>query len=136
MSTTAKKAEDLNVLVVDDEEKIGELIKIFLEFEFPFHSIVLAPNAMQATQKCLNQDFDLMIVDHVMPGKTGIEFIETVKNTVKFHRVKVILISGYLQHEDVIHAIKLGIKHIVVKPFTRQQLVNQVSDILGIATEV
>lgn len=130
--SSPKKIEDMSILVVDDEEKIGELIKVFLESAFPFRSVVLAPNALQATQKCLNQEFDLMIVDHVMPGKAGIEFIEQIKNSVKFNRVKIILISGYLQQEDVLQAIKYGVKHIVVKPFSRQQLISQVSDILNI----
>ena len=130
--TQQKKIEDMSVLVVDDEEKIGELIKVFLESAFPFRSIVLAPNALQATQKSLNQEFDLLIVDHVMPGKVGIEFIDQIKNNVKFSKVKIILISGYLQQEDVLQAIKLGIKHIVVKPFSRQQLVSHVAEIMNI----
>ena len=127
-----KKVEDMSVLVVDDEEKIGELIKVFLESAFPFRSVVLAPNALQAMQKSLNQEFDLLIVDHVMPGKVGIEFIDQIRNNVRFSKVKIILISGYLQQEDVLQAIKLGIKHIVVKPFSRQQLVSQVADIMKI----
>lgn len=127
-----KKVEDMSVLVVDDEEKIGELIKVFLESAFPFRSVVLAPNALQATQKSLNQEFDLLIVDHVMPGKVGIEFIDQIRNNVKLSKIKIILISGYLQQEDVLQAIKLGIKHIVVKPFSRQQLVSQVADIMNI----
>ncbi|HXH76333.1 MAG TPA: response regulator [Bacteriovoracaceae bacterium] len=126
----SKKPEDMNVLVVDDEEKICELIKIFLESAYPFHSVVLAPNVLQATQKTLNQEFDLIIIDHVMPGKPGIEFIEQMRNSVKFNKLKIVLISGYLQQEDVLQAIKLGVKHVVVKPFTRQQLISQVADIL------
>lgn len=123
----------MNILVVDDEEKICELIKIFLESAYPFRSVVWAPNAVQGMQKCLNQEFDLIIVDHVMPGKPGIEFIEQLRNSVKFNKTKILLISGYLQQEDVLEAIKLGVKHIVVKPFTRQQLVQQVGDILKIS---
>lgn len=133
MTVGSRRAEDMNILVVDDEEKICELIKIFLESAFPFHSVVWAPNAVQGMQKCLNQDFDLVIVDHVMPGKPGIEFIEQLRNSVKFGKVKVLLISGYLQEEDVLQAIKLGVKNIVVKPFTRQQLVQQIGDILKIS---
>ena len=126
----AKKIEDMNVLVVDDEEKICELIKIFLESAFPFHSVVAAPNSTMATQKFLNQEFDLLIIDHVLPGKAGVEYIEHLRSSVRFNKLKIILISGYLQQEDVLTAIQHGIKHIVVKPFTRQQLVTQVADIL------
>ena len=130
-----KKIQDMNILVIDDEEKICELIKIFLESAYPFHSIVTAPNSAQAMQKFQNQEFDLLIIDHVMPGKVGLEFIEQLKSNVKFHKLKIILISGYLKQEDVQTAIQLGVKNIVVKPFTRQQLVNQVSEVLKISPE-
>lgn len=132
---SAKKPQDMNILIVDDEEKICELIKIFLESAFEFRSIVTAPNAAQAMQKFANQEFDLIVIDHVMPGKAGIEFIEQLRHSVKYNKLKVILISGYLQQEDVLTAIQLGIKHIIVKPFTRQHLINQVSDILKINLE-
>lgn len=133
MST--KKPQDMNILVIDDEEKICELIKIFLESTFKFHSVVTAPSAVQATQKLLNQEFDLLIIDHVLPGKMGVEFIEQLRNSVKFNRMKIILISGYLQQEDVLSAIQNGVKHVVVKPFTRQQLVSQVADVLKIPVD-
>ena len=68
---SAKKPQDMNILVIDDEDKICDLIKIFLESTFRFHSVVTAPSAVQATQKLLNQEFDLLIIDHVLPGKMG-----------------------------------------------------------------
>lgn len=125
-----KRTQDMNILVVDDEEKICELIKIFLESAHEFRTIVTAPNAAQAMQKFANQDFDLVIIDHVMPGKAGIEFIEQLRHSVKYNKLKIILISGYLQQEDVLTAIQLGVKNIIVKPFTRQHLLNQVQEIL------
>ena len=131
-----KRPQDINILVIDDEDKICELIKIFLESAYPFRLVVSAPPTAQATQKFLNQEFDLLIIDHVLPGKTGLEFIEQLKNSVKFNRMKIILTSGYLQQEDVLTAIKLGVKNIVVKPFTRQQLITQVSGILNIKPEI
>jgi two-component system chemotaxis response regulator CheY len=83
-------------------------------------------------QKLANQEFDLLIIDHVMPGKAGIDFIGQIKNSVRYNKMKIILISGYLQQEDVLSAMQFGIKHVIVKPFTRQQLVNHVGDILKI----
>lgn len=131
----SKKPQEMNVLVIDDEEKICDLIKIFLETTFKFHSVVTAPSAIQGAQKLLNQEFDLLIIDHVLPGKMGVEFIEQLKNSVKFNRMKIILISGYLQQEDVLNAIHYGVKNIVVKPFTRQQLVSQVAEVLKIPVD-
>lgn len=129
---TKKRIEEMNVLVIDDEEKICELVKVFLGTAFPFNSVVHAASAFHANQKFQNQSFDLIIVDHVLPGKLGLEFIEQLRKTVKYNRVKILLMSGYLQQDDVLTAIDVGVKHILVKPFTRQQLVEKVSSLLGV----
>lgn len=130
-----KKIEEMNVLVLDDEEKICSLIKVFLETSFNFKSIVVATTVVQANQKLINQEFDLLITDHVLPGKLGIDFVKNLRQSVKFNRLKVILISGYLQQEDVLKAIGVGVRNVLVKPFTRQQLIQQVNDVLGIGSE-
>jgi DNA-binding response OmpR family regulator len=127
-----KKIEDMNVLILDDEEKICSLIKVFLESTFEFKSIVIAHNVLQANQKLINQDFDLLITDHVLPGKLGVEFIKGLKSSVKFNRLKIVLISGYLQQEDVVSAIQSGVKNVLVKPFNRKQLIDQICDVLKI----
>lgn len=132
---TQKKIEDMNVLVLDDEEKICSLIKVFLETSFNFKSIVVATTVVQANQKLINQEFDLLITDHVLPGKLGIDFIKNLRQSVKFNRLKVILISGYLQQEDVLKAIGVGVRNVLVKPFTRQQLIQQVNDVLRIGAD-
>ena len=127
MTTNIK---DVNIIILDDEEKICELIKVFLGTMGQFNSIVVANNTLQALQKFQNQRFDLLILDHVLPGKLGIEFAETLRKSVKFHNLKILLISGFLQQEDVLRSVDLGIKDILVKPFTRQQLVGKVAEML------
>ncbi len=124
---TSHDIKEMNILIVEDEEKICEIIRVFLNSIGPFKSIVIANNTLQAMQKFQNQNFDLLILDHMLPGKHGIEFAETLKKSVKFHSLKILLISGFLQQEDVLHSVDLGIKHILVKPFTRQQLAEKVS---------
>ena len=122
--------KDVNIIILDDEEKICELIKVFLGTMGQFNSIVVANNTLQALQKFQNQRFDLLILDHVLPGKLGIEFADTLRKSVKFHNLKILLISGFLQQEDVLRSVDLGIKDILVKPFTRQQLVGKVAEML------
>lgn len=121
----------MNVLIVEDEVKISELIRIFLQTQFKFNSIITAESAATAIQKCQNQEFDLIIIDHIMPGRLGLEFIEKTKNSPKFLNTKYVLISGYLEQTDVLKAINLGVKNIVVKPFTRQQIVEQVQSAIS-----
>lgn len=122
----------MNVLILDDEEKICSLIRVFLESSYNFKSIVIANNVLQANQKLINQEFDLLITDHVLPGKMGVEFIKGLKSSVKFNRIKIVLISGYLQQEDVLGAIQSGVKNVLVKPFNRKQLIDQVAEVLKI----
>jgi DNA-binding response OmpR family regulator len=130
-----KRIEEMNVLVIDDEDKICDLVRVFLSTAFPFNSVVSAASAFHANQKFQNQQFDLIIVDHVLPGKLGLEFVEQLRKTVKYNRVKVLLMSGYLQQDDVLTAIDVGVKQILVKPFTRQQLIEKVSSILGVSDD-
>lgn len=130
-----KPIEEMNVLVIDDEEKICELVKVFLSTAFPFNSVVAASSAFHANQKFQNQQFDLIIVDHVLPGKLGLEFVEQLRKTMKYSRVKICLMSGYLQQDDVLTAIDVGVKHILVKPFTRQQLIEKISELLGVSED-
>ncbi len=122
--------KQMNILILDDEEKICDLVKAFLNSMGKWNSIVIANNTLQATQKLQNQRFDLLILDHVLPGKLGIEFAETLRNTVKFQSLKIMVISGFLQQDDVLKSVDLGIKHILVKPFSRQQLIEKVTEIL------
>lgn len=129
-----KDIKEMNVLVVDDEDKICDIIQLFLGTLGPFKSVVKANNTLQALQKFQNQHFNLLILDHVLPGKHGIEFAETLKKSVKLHNLKILLISGFLQQEDVLRSVDIGIKHILVKPFTRQQLISKVSEILELPT--
>ena len=131
--TTLRDIKEMNILIVEDEEKICEIIRVFLNSMGPFKSVVIANNTLQAMQKFQNQSFDLLILDHMLPGKHGIEFAETLKKSVKFHNLKILLISGFLQQEDVLHSVELGIKHILVKPFTRQQLAQKITHMLELA---
>lgn len=130
-----KRIEEMNVLVIDDEEKICELVRVFLSTAFPFNSVVAAASAFHANQKFQNQQFDLIIVDHVLPGKLGLEFVDQLRKTMKYNRVKILLMSGYLQQDDVLNAIHVGVKHILVKPFTRQQLIEKVSALMGVSED-
>jgi len=130
--SSSKQIKDMNILIVDDEDKICEIMRVFLNTLGPFKSIVVADSTLRAMQMFQNQQFDLLILDHVMPGKLGIDFAESLRKSIKFHNLKILLVSGFLQQEDVLHSVEIGIKHILVKPFTRQQLVEKVAQMLDL----
>jgi len=130
MSTDDTKFYD--IIVVDNELKICELIKFFLSLSKKVGKVVIAENALQANQKLSNQKFDVMIIDQLMPGKTGLELIEQLNRVPKYSKMKYLLISGCLQKEDVISALQLGVKHVLVKPFSHSQLFEKLEVLLGI----
>jgi YesN/AraC family two-component response regulator len=122
----------LNVLIIDNEDKICFLIKTILKMYPYFDSIMIADSAFTALQKMQNQHFDLIIVDQVMPIKDGLSFIEQSMRTYKYKNIKYILISGYLKEDDVHRALQLGVQNVLVKPFNKQQLLDKIASIYKI----
>lgn len=119
-----------NVLVIDDEEKICKIIRIFLNLSPKIKNVVIAKDTIEGMLKLNNQDFDLIIVDKSMPNKSGLEFVENLRKSLKHQKTKILLISGCLTKEDTLVAMKLGIKEILVKPFNRQRLMEKLDGIL------
>ena len=103
------------LLVVDDEEKIRLVIRKYAEFEE--YEIEEAENGMKAIQMCRQKDFDLIILDIMMPELDG---FSTCKEIRKEKDIPVIMLSARGEEYDKIHGFELGIDDYVVKPFSRR----------------
>ncbi len=121
-----------SALVVDDEKQICELIHGFLIQTDEFHSVVEAESMTQAAQKIHNQHFDIIITDYLLIGKSGLDLIKYMSQITKYRRVKILLISGYLKKDDLSKALAMNVKNILVKPFTKKQLLDKVFQMLKI----
>jgi DNA-binding response OmpR family regulator len=121
-----------NVLVIDDEEKICKIIRIFLNLSPKVKNVVVAKDSIEGMLKLNNQSFDLIIVDKSMPNKSGLEFVENLRKSLKHQKAKILLISGCLTKDDTLVAMKLGIKDILVKPFNRQRLMEKFNGIFNL----
>jgi len=110
-----------NILVVDDEEKIRSIIKKYAEFEG--YMITEAGNGMEAIQICKENDFDLMILDVMMPELDGFSACREIK---KFKNIPVIMLSARGEEYDRIHGFELGIDDYVIKPFSPKELMMRV----------
>lgn len=115
-----------NILVVEDDKKICDLIKVLLKVGTQDVQAVLANDATQALFKLENQDFDLLLIDQNLPGKTGVDFVRQLRKMMKHASVKVVLMSAVLSKDDVQSALSVGIEDIIVKPFTFQQLMGKI----------
>lgn len=114
-----------SILVVDDEEKIRELIKKYAEFEG--YGITEAADGMEAVEICRQKDFDLIILDIMMPNLDG---FSTCKEIFKNKKIPVIMLSARGEEYDRIHGFELGIDDYVVKPFSPKELMMRVNVVI------
>lgn len=109
------------ILVVDDEVKIRAIIRKYGEFEG--YEITEATNGMEAIRLCREQDFDVIILDIMMPELDGFSTCREIK---KIKNIPVIMLSARGEEYDKIHGFELGIDDYVVKPFSPKELMMRV----------
>ena len=114
-----------NILVVDDEERIREIIKKYATFEG--HSVVEAKDGMEAVELCRKTTFDIIIMDVMMPELDGFSACKEIR---KHADTPIIMLSARGEEYDRIHGFEIGVDDYVVKPFSPKELMMRVSAVL------
>lgn len=114
------------LLVVDDEEKIREMIKKYAAFEG--YEVAEAADGMQAVELCRREKFDLIILDVMMPELDGFSACREIRKNDE--QTPVLMLSARGEEYDRIHGFELGIDDYVVKPFSPRELMMRVGAIL------
>ncbi len=109
------------VLVVDDEEKIRAIIRKYAEFEG--YEITEAENGMEAVALCEKQDFDVIIMDVMMPELDGFSACKEIR---KKKEIPTIMLSARGEEYDRLHGFEIGVDDYVVKPFSPRELMMRV----------
>jgi len=133
MIETPAKAK---ILVVDDNLPLLKLLRIFIDQEG--HFVFLASDGEQALALAARQEFDLLITDLIMPVKEG---VETIMCFQKLHpRTRIIAMSGggirAAPQNYLGIARSLGVVHTLVKPFSKDELMESVSRELAAGREL
>ena len=111
----------LKVLIADDEINICNLIRHLLDWEDLGLALSgVAYNGIEAYQKILQDQPDILITDICMPGMDGLELIEKIKLAAP--NIKVIVISGFKQFDYVYKAVKYGVVDFILKPINKSEL--------------
>ncbi len=113
------------LLVVDDEEKIRELIGKYAKFEG--HSVDFATDGMEAVEKCRENTYDAIIMDIMMPNLDGFSACREIR---KNSDVPILMLSARGEEYDKINGFELGVDDYVVKPFSPKELMLRVEAIL------
>lgn len=113
------------ILIVDDEPRIAELIKKYASFEG--HETEEVYDGMEAIDICKNSDFDIVIMDIMMPELDGFSAVKEIR---KFSDVPVIMLSARGEEYDKIHGFEVGADDYIVKPFSPKELMMRIEAIL------
>ena len=116
-----------HILVVDDDDKIRELIKQFL-IDKGF-IISTANNAEDAKSKIDIFNFNLVILDVMMPGQTGYDLTKELKQT---KNLPIILLTAKGEVENRIHGLEIGADDYLGKPFEPQELLLRIKNIIKV----
>ncbi|MBQ6479398.1 MAG: response regulator transcription factor [Erysipelotrichaceae bacterium] len=113
------------LLVADDEEKIREMLGKYALHEG--HEVTLASNGSEALQLFKNGDFDLVILDVMMPEMDGYEALKRMK---EIRDVPCIFLTALGQEYDRIYGFDIGAEDYVTKPFSLKELMMRIKVIL------
>ncbi|MBE7549581.1 MAG: response regulator [Anaerolineales bacterium] len=116
------------ILVVDDEEGILTVLNRILELLMPGYDISTATNGLTAWQQLQQRSFDLLLTDQYMPGMTGLELAQQVRD--KLPELPIVLMSGITDGHIEAEAQKLGLVGFLSKPFSVHQLRELLESIL------
>jgi len=114
-----------HVLVVDDDDRIRELVKEYLE-ENNF-IVTSAKDALDAKKKLKILKFDILILDIMMPGESGLSLTKEVK---KNNSTPIILLTAKGETQDRIKGLELGADDYLGKPFEAKELLLRINNIL------
>ncbi|MDA8537444.1 response regulator transcription factor [Candidatus Pelagibacter bacterium] len=115
-----------HILVVDDDDGIRSLVKQYLN-ENNF-LVTTANSAESASEKILIIKFDLIVLDVMMPGKSGLEFIKENKKKIN---TPVILLTAKGEANDRVEGLEIGADDYLPKPFEPKELTLRIKNILN-----
>lgn len=114
------------ILVVDDEPKIREVIREYAEFSG--FEVTEAEDGMSAVGLCKLNDYDLIVMDIMMPKLDGYSACKEIK---KFKDIPIIMLSARGEEYDKLFGFELGIDDYVVKPFSAKELIARINAVLS-----
>ena len=115
-----------HILVVDDDEGIRLLVKKYLNEKN--YLVTTADSAENALEKIKILKFNLIILDIMMPGKSGLEFIEENKKNLE---TPIILLTAKGEVSERVHGLEVGADDYLPKPFEPKELILRIKNILN-----
>ena len=133
MKGSSQMAQEIqNVLVVDDNQDVRDLVVLFLSAD-GFH-VFSASNGEEALAILKSNPINLVLLDVMMPGKSGIQVLSEIRthSNKTIREIPVMMITAKSSTEDIDEALAAGANSYVVKPFRATTIREKVRSILNI----
>jgi two-component system, OmpR family, phosphate regulon response regulator OmpR len=114
-----------HILAVDDDDRLRELLKKFLS-ENGFR-VSVARDAADARTKLAALEFDLMVLDLMMPGESGLDLAADIRKT---NSIPILMLTAMAESEDRISGLEKGADDYLTKPFEPRELLLRINNIL------
>ena len=119
---------NLNILVVEDEDAIREmLIMALTQGELNVTAVASAEAALRALA---DQSIDLIVLDWMLPGISGVELARRLKQDATYKQLPIILLTARAEENDKIRGLEIGADDYMTKPFHREELVARIHAII------
>ena len=112
----------MKVLIVDDEDMIRNVLKEYVEFEG--NEAFEAADGMEAVKMCRTDDFDVILMDVMMPRLDGFSAVKEIK---KFKDIPVIMLSARGEEYDKLFGFEIGVDDYVTKPFSPKEVMARIN---------
>ncbi|MDD2761628.1 MAG: phosphate regulon transcriptional regulator PhoB [Methylomonas sp.] len=119
---------NLNILVVEDDDAIREMLVMVLE-QANFH-VEAVGSAEQALQALAEIRVDLLVLDWMLPGITGVELARRLKRESGYKDLSIILLTARGEEEDKIRGLEIGADDYVTKPFSPKELIARIKAVM------
>jgi two-component system phosphate regulon response regulator PhoB len=117
------------ILLAEDEDVLRMLVVDSLEDEG--HDIDEASDGIEALDYVKKYEYDLILMDYMMPGMTGLEVIKEIRQMPEKRKVKILMLSAKSQKSDQEQVLQEGADYFMAKPFSPLALVNRIEEILS-----
>ena len=112
----------MKVLIVDDEDMIRNVLKEYVEFEG--NEAFEAADGMEAVRMCRDNDYDVIIMDVMMPRLDGFSAVKEIK---KIKDIPVIMLSARGEEYDKLFGFEMGVDDYVTKPFSPKEVMARIN---------
>ena len=119
------KKLSFHILIIDDDQKIRQLLKKFLENNS--FRVSDAGNTQQAKKIMETLIFDLLVIDIMMPGQNGLEFLKEIRQT---NSIPTLMLTAMSNPEDRLDGLEYGADDYMTKPFEPRELLLRIQNIL------